>query len=503
LEERRVAGSPLRPLFAVWLGSGPEQQARFRAAHIPAYDTEADAMSGLMQLARIRRRSDALLRPPPDLPAQILPDREAALKAITSALDDGRRWLSQIEVYALMHAYGIPLPPVVLARNAEEAAAQAATLAGAGKTFAVKIHSPDIVHKSDVDGVRLGLTSKAQIVAAAADILARARRLKPDARIDGVTIQPMISRPHARELIVGIAVDPTFGPVALFGHGGTAVEVIDDKALALLPLDLAQSRDLIRNTRISRLLAGYRNVPPVDSEKIAEVLVRVSRLVEDNPEIIGLDINPLLANSEDVIGLDARVEVAPVDRDRRERLAGQRFAVRPYPRDLEHQVTSRDGAHLRVRPMRPTDQAALTVMLQRTAPKDLRMRFLSSVNKLDPVMMARLTQLDYAREMAFVALDPVSAEILGVVRLHGDANRERGEYAILIRSDQQGRGIGRALMDSIIRFARNEGYAEISGEVLAENAGMLRMAAELGFAILRQPGEDTAMVRLQLAEARH
>jgi len=498
--ERRAKGEPVKPAFAVWLGADRALAERFRSARIPAYASEAEALIGITQLTRIRRRHNALLRPPPELPAHIVPDHAAARAAIAAALAAGRRWLTQIEVTALMQAYGIPLPPVHLATTAEAAERIAAPYLARGEALALKIHSPDIVHKSDVDGVRLGLASVEAVRAATDDILARSRKLRPQARIDGVSLQPMVRRSHARELIVGMAVDPTFGPVILFGHGGTAVEVIDDKALALLPLDLAQARDLIAHTRIARLLAGYRNVPPVDTEKVAEVLIRVSRLVEDNPEVIGLDINPLLAGAEGVIGLDARVEVTPVPAETRAMVAGRRFAVRPYPRHLEQQARLKDGTSLLVRPMRPTDQRALTEMLEKTSPEDLRMRFLATARSFNIELMARLTQLDYAREMALVALDPASGAIFGVVRLHGDANLERGEYAILVRSDQKGRGIGSDLMRRIIAFARAEGYSEIFGEVLADNRAMLALCRTLGFVQERGDDGDTLIVRLELDE---
>jgi acetyltransferase len=482
LEAHRARGGADRPIFAVWMGCDAEVADAFRAAGIASFETESAAMRGAAQLMQVRKARDALLETVPAMPASIVPDHAAADGAIAAALDDGRSWLTPTEVSSLLGAYGISAAPVRLARTPPEAAEAAAPYLDAGSASVVKIQSRDISHKSDVDGVRLGLSTREAVEAAAAEIMARARRLRPDARIEGVTVQPMIHRSHARELIIGVALDPTFGPVALFGHGGTAVEVIADKALALLPLDLAQARALMRGARVSRLLAGYRNVPAADAERIADMLVRVSRLVEDNPEIVGLDLNPVLADDKGVMALDARVQVAPLAAIDRTLASGRRFAIRPYPRQLEQMARLADGRDLLVRPLRPTDADGLMAMLERCTQSDLRLRFLGARN-VDHALVARLTQLDYAREMAIVALDPATREILGVVRLHGDANHERGEYAVLVRSDQQERGIGQDLMKRIIAFGRAEGFAEINGEVLAENTRMLAMCRQLGFVV--------------------
>lgn len=467
---------PARPVFAVWVGGGEERTRRFQEDRIAAYETESDAVEGLMQLVRIRRQREALAEAPP-LAASIEPDRARAGRTLALAAADGRAWLSPVEVFDLLDSYGIPAVPVRLAADGRAAAAVAAEWLTAGQSCAVKIQSRDIVHKSEVDGVQLGLTTTAAIETAAAEIMARARQLRPEARIEGVTVQPMIQRPHARELIVGIAPDPVFGPVILFGHGGTAVEVIDDKAIGLLPLDLAEARRLIADTRVARLLAGYRNVPAAPVEALADLLVRVSRLIEDFPAVRGLDLNPVLASDKGLIALDARVEIA---------LGGEvrpRFAVRPYPRELESEVVTRRGVRLALRPIRPTDAPALLALIDACSADDLRMRFFTARRSLDPDLIARLTQIDYAREMAFVALAPGEHDLVAVARLHGDANGEHAEYAILVRTDLQGQYIAYAMMERLIAFARERGYRTVWGHVLAENHRMLTMCGELGFTI--------------------
>ena len=258
----------------------------------------------------------------------------AARGIVEGAIAEGRTWLDPVEVSRLFAAYSIPVTPAILARNADEAAAAAGPLLAGGGTVAVKILSPDIVHKSDVGGVRLNLTSEQAVREATIDVLARARAAKPDARITGVTIHPMILRPKARELIAGIADDPTFGPIVVFGSGGTAVEVIDDKAIGLPPLDMKLAHDLIARTRISRLLKPYRNVPAADVASVAAVLVKLAQLSADLPEIREVDLNPLLADETGVIAVDARVAIAPVDGKRRIASGNPRFAIRPYPHGM-------------------------------------------------------------------------------------------------------------------------------------------------------------------------
>jgi len=376
--------------------------------------------------------------------------------------------------------------PALLARDGEDAVALAAPLLARNQAVVAKILSPDIVHKSDVGGVRLNLTNANAVRDAVNDILASARAARPDARLKGVMIYPMIVKPKAQELIVGIADDPTFGPVIAFGCGGTAVEVIDDKALALPPLDLKLARELIGRTRISKLLAGYRDVPAADVGAIALVLVKVAQLAADLAEVRDLDINPLLADKDGVVAVDARIGVAPVERPA---ATHPRLAIRPYPKQWERHLVAPDGTHLLVRPVRPEDEELVHKFFSHVTADDLRLRFFGPVKDIGHVFIARLTQLDYARAMAFVALDESSGEMLGGVRLHADANYWNAEYAILVRSDLKGRGIGWLLMQTIIEYARTEGIRRIEGQVLRENTTMIAMCAELGFRSAPDPAD--------------
>jgi acetyltransferase len=304
----------------------------------------------------------------------------------------------------------------------------------------------------------------------------------------------MILRPKARELIIGVADDPTFGPVIAFGQGGTAVEVISDKALALPPLDLELAKSLIARTRVSRILKAYRNVPAADERAIELLLVKLAQLVADIPEIREIDLNPVLADETGVIAVDARVSVAPLEKLPRGRRGNPRFAIRPYPTEWERRVTLRDGTAILVRPVRPEDEPLYPPFFAAVTPTDLRLRFFAQVKDFSHGFIARFTQIDYARAMAFIAIEEATGAMLGVVRLHSDANYETGEYAILIRSDLKGRGLGWLLMQMIIEYARAEGIRSIAGQVLHENTTMLDMCRELGFHIASDPQEPSSVI---------
>jgi len=344
--------------------------------------------------------------------------------------------------------------------------------------------SDDISHKSDVGGVRLGLERAEDARHAAEDILTRVARQLPHARVKGFTVQPMIRRPRAHELIAGMAVDRTFGPVLLFGAGGTAVEVVADTAQALPPLDMNLAEDLMRRTRIWRLLQGYRDRPAAAIDKIAEALVRLSYLVARHPEIREIDINPLLADENGVIALDARVRVE--DEAVNPRVP---MALRPYPSEWIKDLVLEGIGAVRLRPIRPEDEPLYDEFFQHVTKEDHRLRFLSAGVDLSRKFLARLTQIDYAREMAFVAISKDTGHLLGVSRFVADPDYTRGEYAILVRSDLKGRGLGWQLMQHLIAYARSEGLEELFGSVLAENTTMLKMCSELGFSIQPEPGD--------------
>ena len=417
---------------------------------------------------------------PPALPEEFVPAKETARKIVETAISEQRQWLDPIEIKQLLEAYQIPMIATFVAADADEAVLHASKILEQGDTVVLKILSRDIPHKSDVGGVVLNLTGVEAVRAATADILARARQLCPEARIHGVIVQAMMVRPKVRELIIGLADDPTFGTVVVFGRGGTAVEIINDKALALPPLDLPLARDLIARTRVSRLLQHYRDVPAVKPDAVALTLVKLAQMAADIPEIRELDINPLLADEHGVLAVDARVAVNEITRKFRGS-GPANFAVRPYPSQWQRHIEVKDGWQVFVRPIRPEDEPTIQRFLEHVTSDDRRLRFFAPMKQFSHEFIARLTQLDYARAMAFVAFDGKTREMVGVVRLHSDSIYESGEYAILLRSDLKGRGLGWTLMQLIIEYAKSEGLKRISGDVLRDNRVMLAMCRQLGF----------------------
>jgi acetyltransferase len=487
-----------KPVLAAWIGADQKISDLLSGAGIPNYPTEDDAVRGFMHLVRHRELVETLAQVPPAMPSSFAPDTEAARRVVVDALADDRQWLDPIEIKRLFDAYDIPMVPTYAATDAEQAVAHASAIFAQGSTVVLKIMSRDIVHKSDVGGVVLNLISAEAVRAATSEILARAKAMRPEARISGVMVQAMVLRPKARELILGLADDPTFGTVIVFGRGGTAVEIINDKALALPPLDLQLARSLIERTRVSRLLRAYRDVPAVKEDAVAMVLVKLSQMAADIPEIRGLDINPLLADQSGVLAVDARVALGRVERKFRGS-GPANFAVRPYPSQWQRHLEVKDGWRVFVRPIRPEDEPQIHEFLRHVSSHDLRLRFFAPMKEFSHEFIARLTQLDYARAMAFVAFDEASNELLGVVRIHSDSIYESGEYAILLRSDLKGRGLGWALMQMIIEYARSEGLKAISGDVLTENTVMLAMCRSLGFEVKSDPTEhDICNVRLAL-----
>ena len=488
-----------KPVFAAWVGGNEAAAQVFEAAGIPNLATEDDAISGFMHLVNFRELQNLLMAAPASISQDFVPDIAAARPVIDAAMQDKRVWLDPIEIARVFAAYGIPIVPATLARDPDEAVVAARPHLAKGRAVVLKILSTDIVHKSEVGGVRLNLTNDDAVRAAAADILGRARALKPETRITGITVFPMIVRQTARELIVGVADDPTFGPVVAFGQGGTAVEVISDKALALPPLDMALAHQLIARTRVSRILKAYRNVPAADERAIELLLVKLGQLIADFPEIREIDLNPVLADETGVMAVDARVSIAPVDRRRRAPSGHPRFAVRPYPKEWERKVALPDGKHILVRPIRPEDETLYPAFLAAVTAEDLRLRFFASVKDFSHAFIARFTQIDYARAMAFIAIDLSTGEMLGVVRLHANAEYDSGEYAILLRSDLKGHGLGWQLMKVMIDYARAEGLHSIEGQVLQENRTMLRMCRELGFDVAADPADPRlCVVKLKL-----
>lgn len=483
-------------VLSCWLGDASVRQARarFQQAGIAGYDTPEEAVRAFAMLQTYRRNQEQLLEAPAADSEFAPPDVRLVRAPIEAALAAGETWLSEAAVRELLRAYRIPVVHSMVVAPTESAVLAAAR--DIGFPVVLKIISPQITHKSDVGGVRVGLHDEAALREAVTTMLASVAAKRPDATVQGFTLQVMVERKRAQELIVGASIDPAFGPVILFGQGGVAVEVVADRAIAFPPLNEVLARELVGRTRVSKLLAGFRDRPPAHLRAITDTLTAVSQMLADHPEIAEFDINPLLADHEGVIALDARIRVSAT------RPGGaERFAILPYPHRLVETVDW-GGERITVRPIRPEDENRHREFADSLDPEDLRMRLFHSRRSLPRSEIARLTQIDYAREMAFVAertLADGSRQTMGTARLIADPDNNEAEFAVIVRSDLKRRGMGYLLMNRLIRHGREQGTRRIYGLILSENRPMLDLARRCGFQFDRGYSiEDPGVVRVFL-----
>lgn len=487
------ANAAKKNVLTCWLGGSAVAHARdlFADAGIPSYDTPEKAVHAFMQMVHFHRNQRLLMEVPAAQAPDMRHDGETACAVIESALASGRDMLSEAEAKAVLAAYGIPVVPTKVVDSVQHAVQAAEQI---GFPVALKILSPDISHKSDVGGVALDLESSEAVQQAATRMLERIAKIRPEARLEGFTVQSMARRPEGRELIVGVASDAVFGPVILFGQGGVAVEVLADRAIALPPLNPVLARDLVSRTRVAKLLRGYRNFAPADVEAICRTLVQVSDMIADLPQILELDINPLIADADGVIALDARIRVQARSGKMRSQLA-----IRSYPAELEERIDWQ-GSEVLLRPIRPEDAVEHRLFFDALDPEDVCDRALARVSSLTPSQLVRLTQIDYDREMAFIACRlraDGSAETLGVARAITDPDNVAAEFAIIVRSSVKGQGLGYMLMRKLIRYCQQRGTQRMTGETFATNFRMIGMARAMGFEL--RPTANPAILCMQLA----
>jgi acetyltransferase len=494
-----VATQGGRNVIACWLGGDAVRQARaaFTQAGIPTYDTPEAAVRAFLQVVQYRRNQDLLMEVPPSRSADFAHDRKKAQAVVRRALAEGRTMLSEPEAKAVLAAYGIPVVNTQIAATVEEAVRIASNI---GFPVALKVLSPDVTHKSDVGGVALDLENVEAVDAAAQRMRMRLQQYRPNATLQGFTVQTMARRPNAHELIVGVTTDRVFGPVILFGAGGTAVEITADRAIGLPPLNMVLAGELISRTRISRLLAGYRDRLPADVTAISRTLIQVSHLIADIPEIVELDINPLLADDQGVLALDARMRVAPSSAT-----GVDRFAIRPYPEELEEWI-SWQGRQLLLRPIKPEDGAQHLEFFNALNAEDVHYRLFMPLRELRRSQLARLTQIDYDREMAFIATredEGGHVETLGVARAISDPDNIAAEFAIIVRSDLKGKGLGAILLKKLVDYCNSRGTRELVGEALAPNERLIALTRRFGFTVTASPATHTVSLKLELAASAH
>ena len=475
---QRPTGS--RCIIASFPGPKTGAEARWRLGRkIPTYETAGDAVQAFMRIVQYKRNQALLMETPPSLPEEFTADVALAKTVIAKALDGGRRLLNDYEAMRLLNAYGIPVAETLTARSPYEAAETAGRL---NQALTLKIISPDVADKSQIGGVVRHLSTPEAVQQAATAMLMRLRTVAPAARFDGFVLQPMVPRDGAYELTLGVRPGGGFGPVLYFGQGGTEADTIDDFTYGLPPINMHLAREIMAQTRIYKRLR-YSLLRRADLKALALTLVKVSQMIVDLGEVTELHINPLWVNAQGVVALDARVHLTPAAKA----LApGQRLAIRPYPNELEETITLPNDRTLSLRPVLPEDEPALHALVSRASPEDLRRRFFQPIRELSHEMAAGLTQIDYDREIALVAVGPGlpgKAEIYGIVNLSADPNNDRAEYSILVDRALIGMRLGNLLMRRIIDYARTRGIGEIYGEVLKENTPMLQLNQALGFAI--------------------
>lgn len=458
------------PLLTAWVGEVSMGGARrqFARRHIPTFVTPAQAVNAFIDLARYRRLQDMLL----EVPEPIVEVPPAAVKRAGEIIArvTAASWLPPAHVRELLDLYQIPHVRAAEAAGPEEAAAIAKAW---NCPVALKVRSPDILHKTDVGGVALAVPVDETAKTAAA-MLARLKVSAPQARIEGFVVEEMVVRPNAQELLLGMVRDSTFGPAIAFGHGGTAVEVINDRSFGLPPLNRTLASAMIASTRVGRLLAGYRDRPRADGAAIAGALVRLSQLVSDHPRIVELDINPLLADEHGVIALDARVRIDPA-------ATVSALVIEPYPSGLERRVSAA-GLSLTVRAARPQDGGLVADFLQRLSPEDRRWRFSSARGGQADDEPRRLTQIDYDRDLSMVAIGP-DRTAAALIALHACADRSSAEFAIVVRSDLQGGGIGGTLLKCLVEIARARNIGSLWGRVATSNTRMIDLCRRAGMSL--------------------
>ena len=472
-------------VFACWMGAATvaEGRAQLIDAQLPDFETPERAVRAFMYLVRYRQNQDLLLETPTaGQPSQEI-DLERARGLIRQALDDRREWLDPAEVAAFLACYNIPFARTQAVQDAKSAADAARQM---NAPVALKIRSRDVVHKSDVGGVALNLTSPAEVAAAAARMNEKILQALPKARLEGFIVQEMIHRPSAYELIAGVSTDPTFGPVILFGQGGTAVEIVRDKSLELPPLNRPLARAQIERTRIAALLKGYRDRPAADIDGVVGVLVQLSQIVADHGEVTEIDINPLLCDARGVIAVDCRIRVRASDVS-----AQSRLAIRPYPERLETEIRTPEGQVYKVRPIKPEDEPALRRFAEEVDTQDLWHEFFAPLRDRTHETAARLSQIDYDREMTLVAWE--ADRVAGLVRSLADADRDASECAVIIRRDLRQKGMAKQLLQALLSTIAILGIRKAVLIFPSDETRMLNIAADMAFAVGPMPAEASLL----------
>ena len=489
-----------KPLVACWLGDasvGPARRA-LSDAQIPSFRTPEAAVGAFGNIASFYQNQQMLQQTPPPLSNLAAPDVDGARLLIESTLADRRQVLTEMESKALLAAFHIPVTQTLLARNPTEAMMIAAQI---GFPVALKIDSPDIPHKSDVGGVALNVMNATAVRDIYQDMMEAVRAKQPEARINGITVQAMARKPRGRELYIGVVTDEPFGPVIAFGAGGTMIELMDDHAMELPPLNQFLARRLIERSRVHDTLKAWRGAAAVDLAALEQVLLRVSEMVCELPQLREMDINPIIVDEHGAVSVDARIVIGPAAQTAPGR-AGRygHLSILPYPARFEQVWPMRGGGEYVLRPIHPDDAQMLQEMTKRLSPESRYFRFVSSMAELPPSMLSRFTLIDYDREMALCAVADTEEvgedgqkvkkrRIIGVSRYITNPDQNSCEFSLVVDDAYAGQGLGTRLMLSIMDVAREKGLQEIIGLVLTHNNGMLKLMRSLGFEVKAYPDD--------------
>lgn len=481
-------------LLTNWCGEYSSQEARrlFSEAGLPTYRTPEGTITAFMHMVEYRRNQKQL-RETPALPGNLAANATQAHNLLRQAIEDGASSLDTHEVQPVLDAYGMQTLPTWIASDSAEAVHIAEQI---GYPVALKLRSPDIPHKSDVQGVMLYLRTAAEVQQAAEAIFDRIKMAWPQARVHGLLVQSMANRAGAQELRVVVEHDPVFGPLIMLGEGGVEWRPEEQAVVALPPLNMNLARYLVIQAIKSKKIRGRSALQPLDIAGLSQFLVQVSNLIVDCAEIQRLDIHPLLASGNEFIALDVTLDIAPFTGDRESRLA-----IRPYPLQLEEWVEMKNGEQVLFRPILPEDEPQLRAFIAQVTKEDLYYRYFSEISEFTHEDLANMTQIDYDREMAFVAVRhrDEGDEILGVTRAISDPDNVDAEFAVLVRSDLKGLGLGRRLLEKLIGYTRDHGLLCLNGITMPNNRGMITLARKLGFDVDIQLDEGIVALSLRLA----
>ncbi|HPW84920.1 MAG TPA: bifunctional acetate--CoA ligase family protein/GNAT family N-acetyltransferase [Rhodoferax sp.] len=483
-----------KPLLSCWMGDASVIAGRgiLNDATIPSFRTPEAAVGAFGNIASFYQNQQLLQQTPPPLSTLAKPDIEGARLVIESVLAERRKVLTEMESKTLLSAFHIPVTRTILARSANEAMMIATQL---GFPVALKIDSPDISHKSDVQGVALNIMNATGVRDTYNDMVQTVARLQPQARINGVTVQTMARTRRGREIYIGLVTDDPFGPVIAFGAGGTMIELINDRAMELPPLNQFLANRLINRSRVAETLGEWRGNSPANVDALEQILLRVSEMVCELPQLREMDINPIIIDENGAVAVDARIVIDHAARGVSNRTDNyNHLSILPYPAHYEQVWPLPGGGEYTVRPIQPDDAQMLQDLMHHLSPESRYFRFVSSIAELPPSMLARFTLIDYDREMALVAIHKQrvadadgeiteTERIVGVSRYITNPDQSSCEFSLVVADDFNGKGLGSRLMQSIMDVARDKGLTEMDGLVLANNPGMLKLMRSLGFVV--------------------